>query len=436
MSHLKKHALTGTTDHDLTGLLPLQILGLNSSSSSVVSTGIYASGGTLTASTYYSGATPLTSIFALESQLSQFIPLTGTTAPNIVTGNIEFASTNGIEWNGGSESIVYNTSTGNIDMNATNGFDFTNGPILSAGTPLSQIIASAITGIWSSSTGANSIIASNGTGNLAYGAYSIVGGKSNSAITSYSFIGGGSGNTTSGTFSTIGGGRDNVASGRYSFIGGGGGYNSYNYGNIASGAWSVIAGGRLNTATTFFTSVLGGLFNIASYNYAVVTGGRANKAYAKYSSIVGGKNNTISGQYSTVVGGTNNLLSSAATNSFILGSSISGVSANTTYIENARLAETTGSVIYSAGTPLESIFLTTTSISGTTHKYSTTLTTPSASTINTITHNLGTTDIGVSLWLITTGDLTNAKVTNRTTNTVDVIFSSAPGENIRVVVQG
>jgi len=68
--------------------------------------------------------------------------------------------------------------------------------------------------------------------------------------------------------------------------------------------------------------------------------------------------------------------------------------------------------------------------------YAETLTTPSAGATNTITHNLGTTDINVQLWFAGSGDLTTAKVTNRSTNAVDVIFSVAPGSNIRVVVQG
>ena len=74
-------------------------------------------------------------------------------------------------------------------------------------------------------------------------------------------------------------------------------------------------------------------------------------------------------------------------------------------------------------------------LTGTIKKYSQTLTTPSAGT-TTITHNLGTTDIQVSLWLVTTGDLTTARVTNRLTNSVNIVFSSPPGEDVRVVIIG
>jgi hypothetical protein len=82
-------------------------------------------------------------------------------------------------------------------------------------------------------------------------------------------------------------------------------------------------------------------------------------------------------------------------------------------------------------------FSSTTSLSlGSVNKYATSLTTPGASVTNTITHNLGTTDITVTLWLESTGDMTSAKITNRLSNSVDVIFASAPGENVRVVVTG
>jgi hypothetical protein len=74
-------------------------------------------------------------------------------------------------------------------------------------------------------------------------------------------------------------------------------------------------------------------------------------------------------------------------------------------------------------------------LTGSVKKYSETLTSPSGGTY-TITHSLGTTDIQVSLWLVATGDLTNARVTNRQTNSVNVVFSTSPGEDVRVVIIG
>ena len=67
--------------------------------------------------------------------------------------------------------------------------------------------------------------------------------------------------------------------------------------------------------------------------------------------------------------------------------------------------------------------------------YAESLASPAIGT-NTVTHNLGTTDITVQLWLEGTGDMITTKITNRTANSVDIVWSSAPGDNIRVVVQG
>ena len=55
--HLKLHPLTGNTDHDLTGLIPGQIL--NVTGTTIASSGVYAVAGAITAATYYSGSTPL-----------------------------------------------------------------------------------------------------------------------------------------------------------------------------------------------------------------------------------------------------------------------------------------------------------------------------------------------------------------------------------------
>jgi hypothetical protein len=68
-------------------------------------------------------------------------------------------------------------------------------------------------------------------------------------------------------------------------------------------------------------------------------------------------------------------------------------------------------------------------------KYSTTLTSPTTGNY-TITHNLDTTDISVTLWLVTTDEMTNANINTRTTNSVTVSFLSDVGEDVRVVVIG
>lgn len=89
--------------------------------------------------------------------------------------------------------------------------------------------------LWSASTGLNSIIANNGSGNLASGENSFVGGSGNVASGENSSVIGGSGNTISGVNSFIGGGHQNITSGINSAVIGGSG-------NTTSGANSIILG--------------------------------------------------------------------------------------------------------------------------------------------------------------------------------------------------
>jgi len=307
---------------------------------------------------------------------------------------------------------------------------------------------------WTASSGSNSIIANNGTGNVASGQFSFVGGAANSATTIYStiaggnvntstgfasFIGGGANNKANGSYSSIVGGYQNRTEGPYSFLGGGsnnyilnpkavivGGSNNYSYGNhsvitcgyknkvgstygfigsgyenLAAGGgstiiisgfknsattkYAVVIGGRNNKASGYYSFIGNGKFNIASdyysivgggyrnaaigsrsfvgagrqnsatTDYSVVVGGRLNKATGFYSSILGGLLNTTSGISSSILAGTGHTVT-GRNSAIIGGGSISGVSDDTVYMPNARLAETVGSVIYSAGTDLYQIF--------------------------------------------------------------------------------
>jgi len=334
------------------------------------------------------------------------------------------------------------------------------GTIYSGSTNLYQIFATtgATVAYWSSSTGSNSIIASNGSGNLATGAFSIVGGQSNSATTTSAFIGGGSKNETRQNFATVVGGYGNIASGLRSFIGNGdynlatqnksavvtgyrnsgtstgaivvgGQYNlasgnasfvANGYRNTAAGNYSFIGSGLRNSATTtnrLYATILNGQNNLATGDYSVIVNGIGNQATALhtfvgsgqyssattrhsavvtgrnnlaggsgtkystvvngyintasglYATVVNGKVNTASGAYSTVINGSGNTSSgiaslvagsgntvSGARSAVIGGFGINGSANDTVYTPNARLAETTGSIIYSAGTPLQNIF--------------------------------------------------------------------------------
>ena len=315
---------------------------------------------------------------------------------------------------------------------------------------------------WTSSTGVNSIKLNDST-NLASGNFSLAGGLENTATTVYSVVVGGWRNLASGSRSFIGGGQYNVASNARSFIGGG-------ESHLASGFMSTIAGGTNNTASGAYSTAVGGIYNSSNGSYSTIVGGSNNGAAAIYSfigggllnqinsagifsNIIGGKNNIISGVYSSILNGSGNTVPGSSSsilagsghtlvgnNSAIIGGSgISGTSNNTVYVPffNIQSASTNNALLDVLVKDTNGdIYIRSIGTGSTLSKYTTTLTTPGANATNTITHNLNTTGITVSLWLVTTGDLTNARVTNRTMNTVDVIFSSAPGENIDVVVQG
>lgn len=73
---------------------------------------------------------------------------------------------------------------------------------------------------------------------------------------------------------------------------------------------------------------------------------------------------------------------------------------------------------------------------GTVNKYSTTFTPGTINVANTITHALGTTDIIVQLWDISSGEEIMAKLSNKTSNTVDVSFTANPVGDVRIVIIG
>lgn len=247
--------------------------------------------------------------------------------------------------------------------------------------------------LWSASTGADSIIANNNTGNIAAGIFGIAAGYSNRANGNYSVVINGGNNLASGNksfiangyqnsattaYSTVVNGSYNIVSASNSFIGGGqsnraSGINSVIGGgndNNVTGALSVVVGGNKNTAIKIGASILGGDTNTASGDYSVVAGGSNNTASGAHSNIVGGFTNTASGDYSTVVNGRNNFATSdnsaviggknnaAKGNNVVVigGQSITGSTADSIYTPNAYLAHTTGTKIYSGGTPLENIF--------------------------------------------------------------------------------
>jgi len=160
----------------------------------------------------------------------------------------------------------------------------------------------------------------------------------------YSFIGNGQSNKASATGSSVVAGYGNSVFGSalYGFIGGGSG----NYVHTNS---SSVVGGVDNLASGSFASVVGGSQNAASgSSYGFIGNGYRNYIRGSYSTALNGANNLIAGQFATTVGGENNINSGdysvilgGANNSdnnydnvFILGSNITAVRANSTYVEN------------------------------------------------------------------------------------------------------
>ncbi len=208
---------------------------------------------------------------------------------------------------------------------------------------------SVITGGHLNLASANKSFVGTGLQNSAATQYaSIVGGKQNLASANQAFIGNGYKNTVSGSRSFVGNGQFNSATAAASFVGGG-------QFNTASSVYAVVVGGGQNIASGYNTFIGGGYQNSATTVYAVVVGGLLNVAYGTYSFIGNGRANFASGQASAIMGGTGHTVT-GRNSAIIGGGSIIGTSDDTVYIPNARLAETTNSKIYSAGTDLYQIF--------------------------------------------------------------------------------
>jgi hypothetical protein len=179
---------------------------------------------------------------------------------------------------------------------------------------------------YSLNSGLSSIVPQKGTFTITGTASNIGGGNFNNVLSSYSSVLGGIYNTASGNYSNITGGYSGRAIGNYSNIAGG-------ICNTASGYSSSIGGGFGNTASGNNAAIVAGCGNAASNCSAFIGGGRFNTASGNKTAIVGGLSNTASGDYSFVAGGTTNDTKGFA-NTFILGSSLSAVSPNYTYVNN------------------------------------------------------------------------------------------------------
>lgn len=179
----------------------------------------------------------------------------------------------------------------------------------------------------------------------------VIGGRRNTASSSYTFVGGGWYNQSTNYASAVGGGGANEASGSYAFVGGGSnndvhgsmcsicggsgndisssGYRSIicaGYLNDIDGDYSIIGGGRENwiRSNCIYAVICGGYDNEcndadhgfigggyanklnSTSNWGVIGGGDSNIVTATGGCVGGGQDNTISGLWSFIGGGENN----------------------------------------------------------------------------------------------------------------------------------
>lgn len=184
--------------------------------------------------------------------------------------------------------------------------------------------ANQITGaaLWSASTGTNSIITNNNTGNLASGLRSFAGGEGSSATTTNAFsfglnnLANGSAGIAMGTNNIAGTGsvsigNDNISSANGIAIGTGCNADlnagiAIGFYNIATGTSSSCAiGGEGNNARGLVAGIFGGQGNSAMTTFdSVILGGTSNltTATATGSIIIGGTNNIASGTGVVILG--------------------------------------------------------------------------------------------------------------------------------------
>jgi len=225
---------------------------INNLTFSGTATGHAISATTISATTYYSGSTLLSSI------------LTGGTSANLWSASA------------GVNSIIANNGSGNL---ASGNYAITGGKLNTASGYASNI--------------------SGGRLNTSSNDYSTIGGgQSNIASAQRSVIGGGLQNTTSGMRSSVLGGVLNVASGRMSNVGGG-------QSNVASGNYSNVSGGYKNTTIGVYSNVAGGYNNTISGKRANITGGIFNTITGDYSTIVAGHHNLVNSKRSGIGAGSN-----------------------------------------------------------------------------------------------------------------------------------
>jgi hypothetical protein len=230
---------------------------------------------------------------------------------------------------------------GNNISAATNNTFYVPNIIISSGGSINGIVFSALTAstnLWSGSTGVNSIIANNVSGNIASGDKSFSIGNQNSSTGTASSILGGRLNYSTNYYSTVVNGKQNIASSIYSFIGNGyknsisgtsknnsilGGANNTIYNNVAIDGANTIAGGynNINTNTDYSFIGAGNGNQINNSSASFIGCGNINKINKNLFGFIGagaGNYIGIGATATTFQGATvlNGLFNSATTSSY------------------------------------------------------------------------------------------------------------------------
>lgn len=287
----------------------------------------------------------------LQTQIDNIGPISGETLPYVfITGSTESIVPNTGGGNtmtsikpfssvlGGSNNSIVNASRSSIGGGTNNSItsayfnEITSSFIGSGGyNVLFANRSSIVTGLYNEVSGQ---ISYKGDTIPSYGV--IIGsGSNNRIISSYnsSVLGGGQNKLYTSSSSSILSGWNNKL---YDGIGSDiiGGYNN----RIDGGGWTnTIVGGYANKIINRWGNFIGG----GGYNN--ITGGTTPGTYSQYNSILGGITNKIhNANYSTIIGGKQNKV--LHSNSHIIGSNITTISANTTYVESLNIKTvTTGS---------------------------------------------------------------------------------------------
>lgn len=298
------------------------------------------SGTSISATTFYSGSTDLSNLFATQSQVAGLATTHVQNGINTFTGGTALAPTVNVT----ALTISNITSSGSAIFNSLSSTTISGGTLYSGNTELSIIFSGA--NLWTAGPGPYSLKAgqNNNFGNAEH-AFMFGEGGLIASLSTQNTILNGLYNTINSSYCSILGGISNTVNigSNYSLIGIGKGHLIYSntpygvilggYLNRLSGASSSIISGRFNYSLSsrpdaantilggyfnrifgsqnYSNSVLGGKFNsigditnIANLNSSVIVGGAYNKAYVTGTLICGGKQNaSFNTYYSTVVGG-------------------------------------------------------------------------------------------------------------------------------------